>query len=106
MAGSVQPAFRVDTQGKYAIGTRIPAISGTVVHRRTSDATRKARMEARATHAQGARLIGSVHALARYAGKFSPDHCVPLCGIQMQSRLLVLLVLQQQGPGNDGRRRE
>jgi len=51
---------------------------------------------------QDASLAVPVCSLADNARQVPSHHLVPLCRIQVQSRLLVLLVLQQHGEGDDG----
>ena len=98
MAGSAPRAFRIDVATNRLLlhsavhppaplehkGTALPdpafpAIPGTTLCPWTGHGFRKAPMEARTSHAQGARLVGSVHSHARRAGDFPPitaqTHC-------------------------------
>src|SRR5580658_7405188 len=50
------------------------------------------------------RMAVSLYPLTRDARGVSSNHGLFVSGIQVQSRLLVLLVVQQQGEGHDGGR--
>ncbi len=85
----------------------IPGIrgkSGQAQRSGSRDSTGEAQMGRKGCLPLFTRMARSLCAISSAARRVPPHHCVFICRVQMQSRLLVLLGLRQQGQRHDGRR--
>ncbi len=101
MDSSREPVRPAAVKGLTLTRTYISAVSGKATRSWTGNSSRKTGLESVASLSCYAGMAFPLYTVARDARRIQSHHRLPVRRIQMQSRLLVLLGLQQQSKRHD-----